>query len=190
MRPGDAAPSLLEADGHLYVFAYGSLMWRPGFRAAGGHQALLRGWHRRFCIVSHHHRGTPERPGLVLGLDRGGACRGWVWRVAAPQAAEVLAYLDDRELVGGEYLRRVLPVTLLESGARKRALAYVADRAAPFYARALTPEETAARIAGARGIFGDNRDYLHSTAARLAALGVRDAAVQRVAALLPPDGKA
>jgi cation transport protein ChaC len=184
------AETLLDPDGHLYVFAYGSLLWRPGFRAAGGHPALLRGWHRRFCIVSCHHRGTPERPGLVLGLDRGGACRGWAWRVAAPDAAEVLAYLDGRELVGGEYVRRVLPVTLLDSGARKRALTYVADRAAPFYARALSPEETATRIAGARGIFGENRDYLHATARHLAALGVRDAAVQRVAALLPPPEEA
>ena len=184
------AEPLLDPDGHLYVFAYGSLLWRPGFHAAGGHPALLRGWHRRFCIVSHHHRGTPERPGLVLGLDRGGACRGWAWRVAAADAAQVLAYLDDRELVGGEYVRRVLPVTLLESGARKRALTYVADRSAPFYARALTPEDTAARIAGARGIFGENRDYLHATARHLAALGVRDVAVQRVAALLPPAEEA
>jgi cation transport protein ChaC len=179
------AETLLDPDGHLYVFAYGSLLWRPGFHPAAGHPALLRGWHRRFCIVSRHHRGTPERPGLVLGLDRGGARRGWAWRVAAPDAAEVLAYLDDRELRGGEYLRRVLPVTLLDSGARKRALAYVADRAAPFYAPPLSPEETAARIAGARGAFGDNRDYLHETARRLEALGVRDAAVRRVAALLP-----
>jgi cation transport protein ChaC len=179
------ADSLIDPDGHLYVFAYGSLLWRPGFPAAGGHPALLRGWHRRFCIVSHHHRGSPDRPGLVLGLDRGGACRGWAWRVSGQGAAQVLAYLDDRELVGGEYVRRLLPVTLLDGGGRKRAVAYVADRAAPFYARGLTPEETAARIAGACGIFGKNRDYLHATARQLAVLGVRDAAVQRIAALVP-----
>ncbi|MDW8398597.1 MAG: gamma-glutamylcyclotransferase [Acetobacteraceae bacterium] len=84
----------------------------------------------------------------------------------------------------------MLPVTLLDSGARRRAVAYVADRSAPSCAPALTPEETAARIAGARGVFGDNRDYLHATARQPAALGVRDAAVQRAAAQLPPAGEA
>lgn len=186
----DSLSSLLDADGHLYVFAYGSLMWRPGFHPAGGHPALLRGWHRAFCILSRHHRGTPDRPGLVLGLDRGGACRGIAWRVAAAEAAEVLAALDARELVAGEYHRRVVPVTLLDSGARKRAIAYVADRSAPSYAPRLPPAEMARRIAGACGHFGSNRAYLHATARQLAALGVQDRRIAQLAALCPPPEEA
>ena len=92
----------------MFVFAYGSLIWRPGFAHLGARPALLRGYHRRFCIWSRHYRGTPERPGLVLGLDRGGACQGVVFEVAAEAAAAVLEYLDARENLLGEqvYHRR------------------------------------------------------------------------------------
>jgi cation transport regulator ChaC len=107
--------TLLAPDGDFYVFAYGSLIWRPGFDHAARHPALLRGFHRRFCLWSHRYRGTPERPGLVLGLDRGGACRGAVFRVPGRAAAETLAYLDARELPDGAevvYRRRLLPLLM------------------------------------------------------------------------------
>src|SRR5215218_5182185 len=127
-----ATPPLpLDADGALYVFAYGSLIWRPGFAYSAMHPALLRGYHRRFCIWSRQYRGTPESPGLVLGLDRGGACRGVAFQVPAAEAAAVLDYLQDREMPPSEeavYHRRILRVSLVDSGREVRAVAFVADR--------------------------------------------------------------
>ncbi|SDD16319.1 gamma-glutamylcyclotransferase [Belnapia rosea] len=171
----------------LYVFAYGSLIWRPGFTHEGMHPALLRGFHRRFCLTSRHYRGTAEVPGLVLGLDRGGACRGVAFRVAAGQAEAVLAYLDARENLAGEavYTRRRLPVRLLDSGRMVHAVTYVADRRHGAYCRP-EAEVAAATIARGVGQAGANRDYLMNTVQHLRALGIRDAALDRIAALLPP----
>ncbi|MBW8270127.1 gamma-glutamylcyclotransferase [Caldovatus aquaticus] len=180
----------LDPDGDLYVFAYGSLMWRPGFTPASTHPALLRGFHRRFCLWSHRYRGTPEAPGLVLGLDRGGACRGLAFRVPGAEAPEVLAYLDNRELPDGAetvYHRRLVPVRLLDSGRSVRAVAYVANRQCRLYCGRLAPEEAAAAIARGHGQMGPNREYLLNTVAHLRALGVRDAGLDRIAALVWPD---
>lgn len=177
--------SLLDPDGFLYVFGYGSLIWKPGFGHAGMLPALLRGFHRRFCVWSLHHRGTPERPGLVLGLDRGGACRGVLFRVPAATAPAVLDYLDAREMIGGIYERRRLPVRLLDGGGTRQAVTFVAARGAPSYCRTLAPELAAATIAAGVGQMGPNRDYLLNTVAQLRALGVRDAGLDRIAALLP-----
>ncbi|WP_159995774.1 gamma-glutamylcyclotransferase [Roseomonas sp. 18066] len=180
-----AVAPLLDADGFLYVFGYGSLIWKPGFPHAAMLPALLRGFHRRFCIWSVHHRGTPERPGLVLGLDRGGACRGVVFRVEAAAAPGVLAYLDAREMIGGVYERRMVTARLLPDGAPKRALTFVAVRSLDSYCQALAPEVAAATIAAGVGLSGANRDYLLNTVAELRSLGVRDAGLDRIAALLP-----
>ena len=84
-------------DGDIWVFGYGSLMWRPGFPHLEVAPALLHGYHRAFCIYSVHHRGSRERPGLILGLDRGGSCQGRAFRVAAADAEATIAYLDDRD---------------------------------------------------------------------------------------------
>jgi glutathione-specific gamma-glutamylcyclotransferase len=183
----------LDPDGALYVFGYGSLIWRPGFAHAAAHPALLRGFHRRFCIWSRIYRGSPEAPGLVLGLDRGGACRGVAFRVPAPEAAAVLDYLDARENIGDEvvYARRLLPVRLLDSGRTVRAVAYVVERNSRHYCRPAA-EEAARAIARGIGQAGANRDYLLNTVSHLQAMGVRDAGLDRIAALLPPvpDGVA
>jgi cation transport protein ChaC len=179
-------PLPLATDGQLYVFGYGSLIWRPGFAHDRTHPALLRGFHRRFCLWSRLYRGTPEAPGLVLGLDRGGACRGLAFRVPAADAAEVLDYLEDRENPAGEtvYHRRVLPIRLMDSGRSVAAITYVANRAHQAYCR--PPAEEAARaIAMGVGTTGPNRDYLLNTVAHLKAMGVRDSALDRIAALLP-----
>ena len=182
----NAVPLLdLDLDGQLYVFAYGSLIWRPGFPHDQAHPALLRGFHRRFCLWSRHYRGTAEAPGLVLGLDRGGACRGVAFRVPGPAAAAVLAYLEERENPAGDavYHRRTLPVRLLDSGRSVRAVTYLANRRHPAYCR--PPAEDAARvIACGIGVTGPNRDYLHNTVTFLRDLGVRDSALERIVALL------
>ena len=183
---------LLDPDGHLYVFGYGSLIWRPGFVHAGMHPALLRGFHRRFCLWSRFYRGTADAPGLVLGLDRGGACRGAAFRVPAAEAAAVLDYLDARENLASEvvYTRRLVPVRLLDSGRMARAVTYVANRAHRSYCRP-SPASAAATIARGVGQAGANRDYLLNTVAHLRAMGVRDAGLDRIAALLPaPDNGA
>jgi glutathione-specific gamma-glutamylcyclotransferase len=182
-----APPLPLAADGDLYVFAYGSLIWRPGFAFADMHPALLRGYHRRFCIWSRLYRGTPEAPGLVLGLDRGGSCRGVAFRVPGRDAAAVLDYLQEREMPLGEavYERRIVRATLLDSGREVCAVAFVADRGHASYCR---PEAAAAAaaIAHSRGQAGPNREYLLNTVAHLRSMGVRDSGLDRIAALLPP----
>jgi len=180
----------LAPCGSLWVFGYGSLIWRPGFAHAGSHPALLQGFHRRFCLWSHRYRGTPEVPGLVLGLDRGGACRGVAFRVPGEDAAAVLRYLDDRELPDGAevvYHRRVLRVRLVEGGDTVPAVTYVANRDCRLYVRPLAPEVAAATIARGVGQMGANRDYLLNTVQHLQAMGVRDAGLARIAALLPPE---
>lgn len=188
-----APPPPLDPDGNLYVFAYGSLIWRPGFAYSAMRPALLRGFHRRFCIWSRRYRGTPEAPGLVLGLDRGGSCRGVAFQVPGPEAAAVLDYLQEREMPPSEelvYERRVLRVALLDGGGTPagrdvRAVAFVADRTRPSYCR---PEAAAAAETIARGLgqMGPNREYLLNTVAHLRSMGVRDAGLDRIAALLPP----
>lgn len=164
--------------GDLWVFAYGSLMWDPGFPHLESVPALLRGYHRSFCIWSARYRGTPERPGLVLGLDRGGACRGIAYRVAATDVADVVALLWAREMSRLTYLPRM--VGLATRHARVQALAFVADPQKPSYAGRMSDDEVARRIACCAGARGPNVDYLANTVAHLEALGVQDAHLTRI----------
>src|SRR5436305_6295685 len=123
----------------LWVFAYGSLMWRPGFSYRERVSARLIGLHRALCVFSFVHRGTPERPGLVLGLDRGGMCRGIAYRVAARDRTATLAYLREREQTNKVYRETVRAVWLHEDPQQTvRALCYVADRRHHQYAGRLT----------------------------------------------------
>jgi cation transport protein ChaC len=162
-----------RADGEdLWVFAYGSLMWRPGFAFEAVQPALLRGYRRAFCIYSHHYRGTPDHPGLVLGLDRGGSCRGLAFRVAAGRAREVIDYLNERELLSYAYVPRRLSVRLADRSVR--AYTFVADRSHSQYAAGLDPERAADIIMNARGVAGLNRDYLINTVRQLQAEGFTD----------------
>jgi glutathione-specific gamma-glutamylcyclotransferase len=161
-------------DGTLWVFGYGSLIWDPGFPVAERRIAQLFGWHRSFCMRSIHHRGTVESPGLVLALDhaKGASCTGVAFCVASGAEAETLAALRERELVSSAYLERVLPVET-EAG-RLDALAYVIDPDHAQYCGGLPLDEQAQIIAQATGGRGQNRDYLWSTAAHLAELGIAD----------------
>jgi cation transport protein ChaC len=174
--------------GEFWVFGYGSLMWRPEFPYRKVEAALLRGWHRAFCIWSHHYRGTRARPGLVLGLDRGGACRGRAFLVAREDAAEVARYLHGREMITGVYEPRYLTVELA-SGRRVRAAAYLADRCHPQYAGKLAPERLLEIICAAHGSAGSNLDYLRNTVAHLDELGIADGPLHRLLAMAEKRGK-
>jgi cation transport protein ChaC len=166
----------------LWVFGYGSLMWRPGFDYLERQPARLYGYHRSFCVYSWHHRGTQERPGLVLGLDRGGSCLGRAFRVRAALASEVIAYLDAREMVTAVYRPVHAPVRL--PGRTVTARAYVVERTHEQYAGKLPVEEQARWIDGAQGVSGINTDYLASTVAHLDEMGIADGPVHEVWRLL------
>ena len=166
------AKIVFDRPGDVWFFAYGSLMWDPGFGFAEARSALLRGYHRRFCVDSTVYRGTPERPGLVLGLDAGGSCRGLAYRIAGHRREAAARYLDRRELAEDIYLLR--QVTLETAGGRLGGYTLVVDRGTPYYARGIEPGEEVRRIATCRGERGTNSDYLRDTIARLETLGVRD----------------
>lgn len=170
---------MTERDDDVWIFAYGSLMWRPGFGHEAMAPALLHGYHRRFCVYSVHYRGTPERRGLVLGLDRGGSCRGMAVRIRAAAEPAVLAYLDEREQVTMVYVRRRLTVRLAD-GRRVPAWTYVADRTHEQYAAGLDAAQMAAIIRDAAGRSGPNRDYLESTLRHLEESGVSDHGLERL----------
>jgi cation transport protein ChaC len=171
-------------SGELWVFAYGSLMWRPGFAYEQAQHARLTGYRRCFCIYSVHHRGTPQRPGLVLGLDRGGSCEGIAYRIAAPQAAETQRYLRAREQVNGVYREAHVIVEPSQGATREvLALTYIVERAHPNYAGALPVALQARLIKEAKGRSGANLDYLLSTLRHLAELGIRERELERVLAL-------
>lgn len=156
-----------------WVFGYGSLMWRPGFAFLERRAAVLRGSRRAFCIYSVHHRGTPERPGLVLGLSPGGSVRGAAYRVEPEAWADTHAYLIEREQPTETYVeaRRVVR---LDDGRQVEALCFLSDRAHPQWAGDLSPERQAELIAGATGLSGRNVDYLRDLVEHLRAEGVRD----------------
>lgn len=159
----------------FWVFGYGSLMWRPGFPFAERRPALLRGLHRQLCIYSHVHRGTPERPGLVMGLDRGGSCRGIAYRVESSDWEAALAYLRAREQATNVYVECHRPVRLLDKKPRDvTALVYAVDRTHPQYAGRLSLDEQLRLIRQGCGISGDCADYVRSTVEHLRELGIPD----------------
>jgi len=172
--------------GSLWVFGYGSLMWRPGFTHARRCKALLRGWRRSLCVFSHVYRGSPERPGLVLGLDRGGACPGVAFEVDAGLREATIRYLREREQVTAVYVERTAPVQL-EDGKRVLALTYVADRLHRQYAGRLGREAMLAIIRAGKGQSGANEDYILQTHDHLRAIGIRDRDLEWLSARLRGD---
>jgi cation transport protein ChaC len=176
------------STGDLWVFGYGSLMWRPGFEFIERVPARLIGEHRALCVYSFVHRGTPEKPGLVLGLDRGGACRGIAFRVAAKQRKYTVEYLRSREQTTNVY-REVMRSVWLENEARQRvsALAYVVDRGHVQYAGRLSLAEQLRHVLQGHGRSGNNRDYVLSTVKSIEAQGFRDRQLHQLAAMLHDD---
>lgn len=174
-----AHPSKPAAPGgDLWIFGYGSLMWDPGFPYVQWAPALIYGYHRALCIASHRWRGTPARPGLVLGLDRGGACRGIAFRVTHGDVEAALEALWAREMRRRVYRARFVRTRLPDRTVL--ALAFIADRGHAGYAGKLSIRETAERVATCCGARGANLEYLARTVAHLHELGVRDHHLQRV----------
>jgi cation transport protein ChaC len=166
----------------FWVFGYGSLMWRPGFPHRVAVPALLRGAHRSLCVYSHVHRGTRERPGLVLGLDNGGACRGIAFAVTPEDQEGVLTYLRERELVTSVYREVRREIRLLgDPPETVSAIAYVVDRSHPQYAGTLPRETLLAHVLAGEGRSGANTDYVVNTARHLRSLGLRDATLDWLA---------
>lgn len=183
---------MTDETGDLWVFGYGSLLWNPGFPVAETRVARLHGWHRSFCMSSIHHRGTPERPGLVLALDaaEGAHCDGLGFRVEARYAAQTIGYLRERELISSAYVETRLSIVFRDCGRRQdNVLTYVIDPEHVQYRGDLDLEAQARIIATAVGGRGPNDEYLYNTAAHLAELGLADSDLDwlaaRVRALAP-----
>jgi glutathione-specific gamma-glutamylcyclotransferase len=178
--------SVVSKD-EAWVFGYGSLMWRPGFEFTERRVAWLRGYHRHFCVWSHRYRGSPRVPGLVLGLDHGGSCRGVAYRIAPDQAGHVLAYLHEREMITGVYRPSRLEMTVVDDADRRRRIAaqtYVVDRAHPQYAGALAEAELAALVIQGVGTAGPCVEYLINTVRHLIKIGIPDRRLERMLALV------
>jgi len=165
--------------GDLWVFGYGSLMWAPGFRASEHATALVRGYHRALCILSNRYRGTPEKPGLVMGLCRGGSCWGMAFRVPAARVRRVLATLWKREMLNRVYKPTLIPV-LLAPGRRIHALAFVADTTHRQFVRELDLHGRARLVAQGIGQRGRCVDYIRNTLEHMLALGVNDPHLARI----------
>jgi len=163
----------IDAPGGFWFFAYGSLMWDPPFAPAETRPARLFGWHRAFCVLSETYRGTPARPGLSLGLDRGGSCVGLALRIDGSGSDAAIAAIEKREMEDDPiYVCRKVPLAFAEG--RVRGYALVVNRHDRIYAGKLGFEETARRIAAAHGNRGPNADYLASTVAHLDEIGIRE----------------
>jgi cation transport protein ChaC len=167
----------------LWVFGYGSLMWRPGFPFAERAPATLAGRHRAFCIYSVHHRGTYERPGLVLGLAPGRSVRGVAYRIAPKEWDATYAYLLEREQPTETYIEARRRVRL-QDGRRVTALVFLSDVRHPQWAGKLTLEQQADLIVGAKGLSGRNVDYLADLVEHLADEGVRDPSMKQLLTLV------
>jgi len=175
---GPNGGAAIEPTGDLWVFGYGSLMWSPGFRYRQKSPGFVYGYHRSLCVYSHRYRGTPQQPGLVMGLCRGGSCWGMAYRVARDGARQVLEYLWHREMRNRVYQPRLLPVRV---GARPvRALAFVADTAHPQFAGDLKVAQIVRIVARCSGERGHNLEYLQRTLSHMHQLGVRDPHLDRV----------
>jgi cation transport protein ChaC len=164
----------------VWVFAYGSLIWNPAFHFTDRVVGRVFGFHRRFCLWTHLGRGCPERPGLVLGLERGGSCRGVAYHIAADCAREELDIVWRREMISDAYVPRWVAVHT--PMATVRAITFTINHAHERYARDLSDEEAATAIAGASGFLGPCADYLINTVDHLADLGIHDRPLERLRA--------
>jgi glutathione-specific gamma-glutamylcyclotransferase len=177
----EAIHELLEEravkDG-VWVFGYGSLIWNPLINYQERRIAKIHGYHRRFCLWTKLGRGSPECPGLLLGLDRGGACRGVAYRIAEGEMANELEMLWRREMVTNAYDPRWVKAVTREGPVK--AIAFLVNRNYPRYAGAVPEDEMARAIATAAGTVGDCASYLFNTVTHLEQLGIRDPRLERL----------
>jgi cation transport protein ChaC len=182
LHPAPEVADCVARGCDVWIFGYGSLMWDPGFAFVEARPALLRGYHRSFCVYSYRYRGTAERPGLVLGLDRGGACKGIVYRVPAADVASALHYLWEREMANRTYHLKEVPLATPAGAVMARAFAV--DRTHNNYAGRLPLEETARLILQGIGARGPCRQYLENTVRELRKLGLVDGPLHRLEAVV------
>jgi cation transport protein ChaC len=171
----------------FWIFGYGSLMWRPGFAFLRNEPAVVHGYHRRLCVYSYVHRGTPEEPGLVLGLDRGGSCHGMAFEIAPERWDETISYIRAREQVTSVYVERRKVVRLLKSGAVAEATTYVVDRTHRQYAGVLADDALLQHVEQGRGVSGHCIDYVLNTVDHLREMNIHDPTLERLAARLDPQ---
>ena len=166
--------------GGVWLFAYGSLIWNPALHYDERRLARVHGWHRSFCLLTRAGRGTPDNPGLVLGLDRGGACTGAAFRVPEPLVQEELSLLWRREMLSGSYQPRWVRVRGADGVKYGHAVAFTIRRGGENYAGGLTEAEVVRSLATASGALGSAADYLFRTADGLRSLGIADPRIERL----------
>jgi len=166
-------------DGDFWVFGYGSLMWSPCFAYREKRLARVHGYHRALCILSTRYRGTHRKPGLVMGLCRGGSCWGMAFRIPRSEMRRALARLWNREMPRQVYAPRLVPA-VLPNGRRVHALAFIADPTHPSYVRELDLHGRARLVAQGIGKRGPCIDYIRNTLEHMHEVGVRDPHLERV----------
>jgi len=165
-----ASPKFPPQEG-IWIFGYASLMWRPDFPFLEAHPALLRGYHRSLCVYSTTYRGTPEKPGLVMGLDRGGSCKGRAFLLAAPDVPKVMDYLYKREMDTKCYEPKFLNVKLID-GRTVKAYHFLVRRDHKQYAGKLSIDEAAKLVSAGVGPRGSSMEYLQNTLDHLDDMGI------------------
>jgi cation transport protein ChaC len=180
----DATLAAQPVPGDVWLFGYGSLIWNPAFHYVERKPVLIRGWHRQFCLATPIGRGTPEHPGLVLGLDRGGSCRGVAFRIARADVKAELELVWRREMVTGAYVPRWIRLHGQSVPHGTSGIVFTINRKAPNYVRPTSEANTARVIATACGTLGSCRDYLLDTIEGLEGFGIGDRHLNRIACLV------
>ena len=180
----------MSATKPLWVFGYGSLMWNPGFATPETQAARLHGWHRAFCIYSEHYRGTPAKPGLILGLLPGGACRGLAHRLSAKDYEATRRYLWTREIDNDGVYEEAIRRIHLADGRTAWSLVYLADRQHCQFAGKLSLAKSLKLVRQGRGATGSNIDYVRNTVVHMGELGLRDRALEELARRAGPKDSA
>ena len=165
----------------VWLFAYGSLIWNPALHFDQRRLARIHGWHRSFCLSTQAGRGTPANPGLVLGLDRGGACTGAAFHVPEALMEDELSLLWRREMLSGSYCPRWVRVRGADGAVFGHAIAFTIRRDGEHYAGCLSREDIVRRLASACGALGSSAEYLFHTRDGLRSLGIQDAGIEDLA---------
>jgi len=168
-----------DRESDLWLFGYGSLIWNPGLPTVESVRARVHGYHRGLYLWSRVNRGTPEQPGLVLALDRGGSCTGVAFRLAANGVMPHLEALWRREMAMGSYRPAWLPCTL-DDGRRVAALAFVMRRDVPAYTGKLADDTVRTVFGCATGRYGTTLDYVRRTVEALRASGIPDRTLEQL----------